>query len=607
MSARARTGVLAALGLLASTLAAAEPPRITATTEPRGRVSETDPFRLLVQVEGDGSGDASIGALPPMTNLRVLSGPFISQSSSFTFDASGAHRSSTVVFVYTLLAERTGEAEVPSIPVRIGSTTYRTEPIRIEVVAGQTGPGGPRAPARGGTPAPRQQPGAEPDVYLEATLAEAEVWAGQPVLLDVELYAAARVTQFGWESFPSFANFWTEDVEVDADAERRRETRDGREYDVYPIARKVLVPTTAGQATIEPFAAQIQVRSRTRDFFSDVLSMGGGLRTILRKSKPLTLRVKPLPEAGKPVSFGGAVGTYRMKVELDRKEARVNDAVALRVTVEGEGSLQSVPPPSLEITSDFKLFEPKVTATARTGSGRLKSKKTWEWVLVPLNPGSIRVPTVRFGTFDPVAGSYQELVQEAGTLVVLRGEGPVDTVTARSDVRLERQEIRFIKQRKGELAAAHRPLHRSGAFATLLALPLVAGPALVVWGRRRARLHADRGFARAHRSTARARKRLKAAAKRIHEDGTAFHEEVASALVEFVADRFDRSPSGLTYDLVEDLLDRRGVDAGLRRRLRTLLESCDFARYVPDAESRQRRDELAREAHDLLDALGRAL
>lgn len=607
MNAPARAIVVGLAGLLAlaAGASAAEPPRLSVRTEPRGRVSDTEPFRLLIQVEGEGSGEASIGALPPMKQIRVMSGPFISQSSSFTFDASGAHRSSSVLFVYTLLADGPGETEIPAIPVKIGSTTYKTDPIGLSVVAGSAGPPGARPPARGAPRPARPEAGAEADVFLDARLASTEVWAGQPVVLDVDLVTAERISQFGWESVPSFSNFWTEDVEVDAEAEQHRERFGDREYVVYPIVRKILVPTSAGETTIEPFTAQMQVRARARDFFSDMLSMGGGLRTTVRKTKPLSLRVKALPEAGRPASFGGAVGSFRMKVEMDRQQARVNDAVALRVTVEGDGSLQSVPPPRLEASTEFKLFEPKVTTTTRTGSGRLVSKKVWEWVVVPLTPGTIRMPAVRFGAFDPTTGRYVDLAQDPGTLAVVRGEGPVDTATARSDVRLERQEIRFIKQRKGDLAVAHRPFHRSGTFAALVALPLVAGPALVVWGRRRARLRQDRGFARAHRAAARARRRLKAASKRIAEPGTAFHDTVASTLVEFVADRFDRSASGLTYDVVESLLEQRGVDGDLRRRLRSLLESCDFARYVPDAASRERRDALAVEAGAILDALER--
>jgi hypothetical protein len=76
--------------------------------------------------------------------------------------------------------------------------------------------------------------------------------------------------------------------------------------------------------------------------------------------------------------------------------------------------------------------------------------------------------------------------------------------------------------------------------------------------------------------------------------------------VGYVADRFNRSATGLTYDLAEELLASRSIDPDLRRRFRSCLETCDFARFVPASGKAERRAEVLDEAVELVERLERA-
>jgi hypothetical protein len=88
--------------------------------------------------------------------------------------------------------------------------------------------------------------------------------------------------------------------------------------------------------------------------------------------------------------------------------------------------------------------------------------------------------------------------------------------------------------------------------------------------------------------------------------GAEFHEEVGRALVEYIADRFNRSAAGLTYETADDLLASKGLDAELRRRFRSCLERCDFARFVPSGTRSEGREEVLREAREVMEGLERA-
>lgn len=588
-----RAAFLLLWGLLAWGWVQADDVRVSARIEPSSGATDTRPIQLVIEASGENVGEVTVPKFPAMTNLRVLSGPSVSRGSSFTLSSSGATRKSSVTLVYTLMAQTTGEATIPPLSVRVGERIYRTEPIDFDVGSGPSGPRT-RSPAEAD----------DADVFLRATISADEVFVGQPVFLDVTLYAAVSIVNFAFADVPSLSSFWAEDVEVDANRDRSRVEIEGRPYIAYPVVRKILVPTAAGTAKIEPFTSRIDVRRGARDLFEDFFGRGSAA-TILRKSRPLSVRVKPLPAEGQPDDFGGAVGSFRLRAEADRDEAAVNDAVALTAVVEGTGFLQGVTPPRLESTPDLKVFEPKATESSRAQGGKLVSRRNWEWVVVPLAPGTIAVPRVRFSYFDPEAGTYRTLTAGPEPLTVRRG-APAEAPSVSGEVRAQRREIAFIKEGGAPPQRLSRGLHRRPGFVVLLVLPIAATPILIGVGRRRARLLGDRGFARARRAGARARRALAHAARHgASADTAAFHESVARALVGYVADRSDRSPAGLTYDVMDDLLAGRGADEETRRRFRNCLERCDFARYVPDSGSAERRDEVVTEARALLDALER--
>jgi len=536
--------------------------------------------------------------LPKLTNLTVLSGPNTQTNISWI----NGRTSATYELSYTLMADAAGTAEIPALEVVVDGRVHRTEPFRLQVAKAPTGP--PPAGSSGGDGG-RAATGAEA-VFLQAKLGATEVWVGQPVPLNVTLYAQPRITGFNWRKQPDFANFWVETVDFDADAEATRTRINAQPYVAYPVDRRVLIPPGAGSYELQPYVGQIQVRLSPSDPF-DWFRFGRA-ESILRRTEPLKLTVKPLPERGRPDAFSGAVGKYTLRATLDRDEARVDDAVALKATVRGEGALRAVGPPALETPVDLKVFDPQVKeSSVRTQGGKITSSKTWEWIIVPLTPGEVRLPELRFDYFEPDSASYKVAAVDGLKLSVMRSEGAPDSSVARGGIQLQRRELAFIKPLRGSLQEGHPRAHRGNLFRFLLFLPLGLAPLLVVLGRQRARLRQDRGLARGRKARTRARKRLASVRKRMGQtDSATFHEEIARTLVEYLADRGNRSAAGLTYEAAEQMLSERDIDPALRRRFRSCLETCDFVRFVPSATQTERREEVLDEATALVEELERA-
>jgi hypothetical protein len=587
-----------------SLAAAADDVHVTASVFPQGKITETTQVRLVIRIDGSSIPDVSAPQLPPMKNLRVTGGPQTARNSSYSFDNGRIASSSSLSLTYFLTPSGTGSAEIPTFDVVVGGAVYRTQTLRFNVEAGRSGPAPP--PQSQGPAADDSDDAAAAndaiDVFLQTKLGATSVWSGQPVRLDVTLYAAAQVSGFTWTDQPSLPGLWAEDLPVDPGRDRRLVTMNGRQYAAYPVARKLVVPTGSGPLTVQPFTGQVQIRRSVRDPFASFFSLGGFMN-IVRKTAPIKLDVKPLPEAGRPTDFTGAVGSFRMKVAADRTTVDLGDAVALRVTVEGEGSLQSATAPKIAAPPDVKIYDPKMLEATSTGPEHLGAKKTWEWVVVPLAPGTVRVPAPSFSYFDPGSGGYRQLKMEIPELTVRRGSGSQESLVARGEVQANTKDIAFLKMLRGPLEEAKPPIHKRGWFVALLVLPLVLTPAGIVAGRRRERFLSDHGFARARRAARTAAKRLDKAAHRAGDSPAAFHEEVAGALVDYVADRANRPASGLTYDQLDEILAAKGVPDEPRRRYRACLETCDFARFVPGSGNPQAVTELVAEARAILRAL----
>ena len=571
--------------------------RVETELQPPSGITDARPFQFVVRVEGETQPRVELPAFPTVAGLQLLSGPNTNQR----FVWSNGRASATFQIVYHLLAESAGSFEIPAIELRVDGQPLSTAPRTVEVRRAQDGSRG--VTPGGTTAAPQETPD---DTFLELRLGKSEVWVGEPVPLTVTLLTTQRVGQTGWQEMPSFSNFWVETLEIDPEGELTRRQIAGRTYLAYPIDRRMLIPPSPGEFTIEPYVARMQIVAPRRDAF-DLFSFGRS-QTIVRKTPEMKIRVRQLP-AGEPAGFSGAVGEFRLRASFDRESAAVNDAVALSATVEGDGSLQSVDSPSFAAPPGLKVFDPQVReSSARGADGKLRSRKTWEWIVVPLDTGELQLPEVRFPYFSPEAGAYRVAATEGLRIAVERGEANGEPGgDGRADLSVGR-DIAYIKPLHGDLRVSMPPAHRTTEFRLLVTLPVLLLPLAIWFGRRRARLGRDEGLSRSRRARGRARRRFRQARRSLeHVEAAEFHEELARTLVGYVADRFNRSAAGMTYESADDLLASRGVDTELRRRFRTCLETCDFARFVPATAKSERRGEVLDEAQRLVEEMERVL
>jgi hypothetical protein len=556
----------------------------------RNRVGEGGQVILTVEVSGPTLGEIAPPDVSGIVDFDIVGGPMPSSR----FQWINGRTSATKAWAYALRPRQTGSRTIPALGLLVGGRTYRTQSIDIDVVPGGTGasptPGGAPPGVRGGpgraggNPRAPAEPEAAPGrVVVTADVDSRTAYVGQQVTLRVLLDTQTEILNLGSKDSPTFPGFWAEEIKLPENLELRRIQRGSEAFNEYTLMKRALFPTGSGPLSIPPMTYQVQVRRRSQDpiesfFFTPT-------ETLTRRTEPITVQVQPLPAASRPDDFTGAVGAFTLTVTADRSESRVNDAIGLKVRVAGEGNLNAVNALPLPELSDFKQFAPKVTTSTTVVSDRLRSEKVWDYVLIPLAPGTQTIPPVRFSFFEPRAGAYRTVASAPVPIQVGKGGeggGSAGPIVSQSDVRQLRRDIHFIKQATDGLKDWSRPFYRTPLFLALLFLPVAADVGVFVVARTRDAQRATAGLRRRRRARPLALKRLKEARRRgSPSTARAFYAEVASALSDYVAAKFDIPAAGLTHDRIEELLVGRGVPEDARRAFHRCLEACDYARFAP--------------------------
>ncbi|MCU0242116.1 MAG: BatD family protein [Vicinamibacteria bacterium] len=372
------------------------------------RIGLDDQLRLTISLQGRNIDLEEEIAAPPLKNLRVAGGPFV--SSQFSIVNGSISQGKT--YTYILRPTAPGSAEVGSVRARLRSGERASAPIAIEIVEGSVRP--PQS-QRGGDPFGRglgdpfgedpfeelmnRRRGAEartaaPRMYIEAAVSRTQLSIGEPLLLTYWLYTQVPVSDLQFAEMPRYAGFWVEDLERAPSAAQGEVVAVGNDrFQRFPMMQKLLFPTKAGQLSLP--AVTFRVTIPQQSFFDP------GPTRVDRATKPITVTVSALPtETG----FTGAVGTLRATATLDKNRLTIGEAATLCFRVEGSGNLKWIEP-GLEVkVNGAKVFPPQVKSDIAVSAAGMTGARTWDYVIVPETSGTIEIPALSFAYFDPKAG-----------------------------------------------------------------------------------------------------------------------------------------------------------------------------------------------------------
>lgn len=557
----------------------ADDTRFTASVS-KNEVAAGERFQVTFQLNTSGSGFTA----PSFDKFSVLSGP--NQSTSMQW-INGA-MSSSISYSFILAASQEGEFTIGPASIKANGKTYSSGPVKIKVVKG--------AAQQPQQPKSQQQPNTSTQgvnvseyVFIKLYLDKSRAYLGEQVIATYKIYMRANPVSNDVERLPTFNGFWTQEVELPQQANISQEVLNGIAYNVAVLKQTILFPQRTGKLEVQPLALNIVLRvqdnSRQRSIFDQFFGAYRDVKYTVT-SNTAYVEVMALPENGKPGGFSGAVGKFTMESSLSKNLVKTNEAVNLKISINGKGNIKLIEPFEISFPADFETYDPKTNDRISATSSGLSGKKEFDYLVIPRHSGNFTIEPFSFSYFDPSSKQYVTLPSGEMKIAVEKGEEkePVSAFSpmSREDVKFLGKDIRFIKSGTGGLKEKNNYFFHSFNFYALLSAPFLGFLLLLFFRKKYESYHSDVIGLKSRRATRVATRRLSVAKKALGaNEKIRFYEEVFKALYGYLSDKLTIPVSDLSKENISEVLKKRSVSDEVISHLTDVLARCEMARFAP--------------------------
>ena len=537
---------------------------------------------------------------PEFVDFDVLAGPYTSQSSSTSFV--NGKRSSVInlTFTYTIMAQKEGTFSIAPATIMVSGEQYRSNGLKITVLppdeeehadASRSGSNSSNAKASSSGSNSGSAVSGE-NIFMKTIVSKTKVKEQECILLQYKIYwAGVDLAQFTNNTqIPEFKGFLKQDLEQ-GEIQTNLEHYNGRNYNTAVIYQTLLYPQRAGEVKIEPasFEAVLRVQNRAnvRSLFEEFYGSYTNVTKTLN-APGTTIHVSSLP-SGKPAGFSSGVGQFSIQSSISSQDITTNDAVTIRLTIQGTGNMKLVKTPAVDWPEGFEVYDPKVQNNFKSTTAGVSGTKSIEYLAIARAAGDYTIPPISFSYYDTQADEYRVLQTPEYTVHVARDAADqsqqtvVNTFVDKEDIRPLGTDIRYIHTTA--LPAVREPLLSgfTGLWWLLYLVPTLLAALLFVVFRKRIRENADESRVRYKKAGKVAQKRLKKAKKLMSESNAAFYEEIERAAWTYLSDRLSIPTAELNKDNIAEILRAKGTAEALIQQVREVLSTAEFARYAPSA------------------------
>lgn len=510
---------------------------------------------------------------PDFDGFRVLMGPNQSVSHQWV----NGKKSFSKSYSYVLSPLKKGNFTIQQATVEIDGKVFKTLPVKVEVTAAVDDPNAP----------PSANDIAEEKLHLVAELSNSRPYLNEAISVVYKLYVSPDINIYDFIPVdnPTYNNFWSQEIDV----KRLRAENglyNGKQYRYVVLKKVVLYPQRSGNLEIEPLTLEVKVEVPTnrRNIFGERVYTQAHVKVATKNS---TLKVKPLPEAGKPENFSGAVGNFDFDVILSKSSLKAGESLTAKMVVNGEGNLKLFQLPKLTLPSSLEVYEPEFSESIRTGLGGMKGQVTESYTIVPEFKGKYPVPEVAFSYFDPKTEQYKTLRSVSSVIDVfdgpIAGADPSDATTApvvKQRVAMTGDQFRFLKLKADLVPVTQKEFLGTLKFYLLYFGPLLLIPLAIVVGKKRRERELDVEGNKVRKANRLVKKYLSDAKKNLN-DSNRFYEALERALHNYLKAKLKLETADLSKEKISAILAENGANEADITGFERLMSSCELARYTP--------------------------
>jgi tetratricopeptide (TPR) repeat protein len=476
----------------------------------------------------------------------------------------------TTNVTYRLRPTRAGNLTIPGLSLTYRGDRLTTAPITVTV--GDV----PRPPSEP-TPGTVTNPDESEPLFLLMSLSKESAMVGEPLTATLYVYTRLDLRDIDFVTPPDFPGFWVDDLASPRNIRLQRAVWGGVPYNRALLLSRLITPNAAGTITIPATVMDVTYRPPRRARSSDPFARLFTRPAVKRiASEPVTVTVRPLPEAGKPPGFSGAVGRFQLNAALDRDSSVVNEPVKLVLTVQGTGNFRGLSAPLLSLPDGLGAFDTQEECDLAPSPEGNRGSCTYTYLVVPRRAGDFTLPAMELWYFEPASGRYRRLATPSYTLVVQAGESAAAggaTAVGRRGVELLRKEIRYLMADDALRAPATTPWVTRRLFWLLIILPPAA---YLVWGATVV------GLRVAGRESAAGRRRRAYRTAVATLGATTDTKGVSQGVETFLSEIIGRPARGLRRGELATALTAHGQPPAAVDELIAVLDACDAAEFTPD-------------------------
>ena len=561
---------------------------------------------------------------PNLRDFNIISGP--NQENGMTMINGVVKKYIALSFI--LKPKATGSFTIMPAKAKADAGDYTSNPVKLKVTTQATGNNAANnfnAPFGGidpfAEPAPRSayndfilRKGENPadkikrNMFVRLEVDKKSAYVGEPVVATYKLFTRLK-SESNMVKNPSFNGFSVLDMQQPNDVSYHTEKFEGREYNVYTIRKVQLYPLLTGEldlgiAEIENNVQFIKAEylNQQGGLFEDFVNAGippegVDIQKVTLQSKPLSILVKPLPDAAKPATFKGAVGNFNIEARVEKNNFSTDDDGKIAIIVAGEGNLQMINAPEIAWPQGIEGFESKATDDLFKGTVPVSGRKIFEFPFTVSQPGNYILPAVEFSYFNIKEAKYQTLTTKPIEITVTKGSGKPKTVLAQPTTKSNNNLLtKFFSNRLRVVS--------------LVAMLIIIG--LIVWLKRDTKnekqLAADTKLAEEIAAnekpveeilTAQQNPLVLAEESLRHNDAALFYSQLNTELKNYLSKILVMPAEDLNRKNIAEQLDVKGISNETSVELQKLLDEIEWQLYTPFADN-EKMQEIYERTNDLI-------
>ena len=438
-------------------------------------------------------------------------------------------------------------------------------------------------------------------------------FVGEPIVATYKLFTRLK-SESKLTQNPSFNGFSVIDLTRPDISDYTKQKLNGREYNVYTIRKAQLYPLQPGNIELEEaelenniqFIKDDYVNKRNNDDyglfddFADAMIPPEGMvnQTVNLKSKPVTILVKPLPEANKPTSFTGAVGDFSIEAQLQKLSFPANESGKLVVKISGIGNMQLLTAPVFEWPAGIDPYDPETSENLDKLSVPVSGNKTFEYNFSVNAPGNYAIPAIRFSYFDPNTAAYKTVTSKDISFTVTKATGPVNLASAPVG-------------NKEKTSGINKIFNNRWWIIEFIAVVMMIG--LIIWVRKDKRSATKVIEAEEVNNEVNAKLNTIIEASTINQQNpllkteeclyrdncTGFYSLLNTELKNYLATRFSVETAQINTKNIAAIMDIKNISNETALQVQQLFQEIEWQLYTP-FERNERMNELYHNAHDII-------